>query len=186
MEGFEVDGFVVQHWFDVWGRVVTALYEGRAREARTRWSEARPRVVASLLLRTQFTRVHSFALEAITAAAVVASPEARRHERALALAWGRTAVRAMRAEDRGWAWALADAVEACLESAHGERERALTLLSRAAPQLGAHGLGLYEALAQHLLGARDPSAAAASAAWAEREGVVRVDRLARALLPGFS
>jgi hypothetical protein len=185
MRDFGVQGFVVQHWFDVWGRVVVALYEGRAREARAVWSRARPRLATSLLARTQFTRVQSYALEALTAAAVLCDPGAGWRARSAARAWAGLAVSRAQREDRPWTAALAAVLEASVRAASGDEAGGLRRLEAALPALERTGLGLYAALARHHLGARDPAMRASAEAWAEREGVVRLDRLASAILPGF-
>lgn len=185
MEHFDIDGFVVQHWFDAWGRIATLLYRGRAGQARRVWVATRRRLLASLLVRTQFTRVHSYALEAMTAAAVLAEGDASAAERARLRAWARVAIRWIAAEDRAWTAALARLLEACLLGAEGAEDEARAVLASAVPALERSELGLYAALARHHLGANEVVDRQRAAEWAAREGVVDLDRLARGLLPGF-
>ncbi|MBN8611597.1 MAG: hypothetical protein J0L92_13475, partial [Deltaproteobacteria bacterium] len=186
MDGFGVTGFVVQHWFDAWGRIALHLFRDQREEARALWERTRPRLVASLLLRTQFTRTQSFVMEAVTAAARIESGGLGPMARARLGAWARAAIGHARGEDRAWARALGAVIEACLLGAYGEATRARALLEDTLPQLESSELGLYAALVHERLGARDPSHRAVAEAWAEAEGVTAIASLARALLPGLS
>ncbi|MFO0715077.1 MAG: BREX system ATP-binding domain-containing protein [Sandaracinus sp.] len=185
MEGFEVSGFVVQHWFDLWGRVAVRLYERRVEEARSLWERARPRVLSSLLVRTQFTRVQSLGMEALTAAARIEAGGIGPLSRARLGLWARAAIDRSRAEDRRWTRAYASVLEACLRGAYGERSRASAMLEDTAEALDGAELGLYAMLVRHQLGQRDARHRAIARAWAEGEGVVDADRLARAITPGL-
>lgn len=186
MRGLEVPGFVVQHWFDVWGRVVVLLYRQRPEEARALWESARGRVLGSLLLRTQFTRVQSYALEAFTAAARLERGGLGPLARARVGAWGRAAIARALSEDRAWARALGGVLEACLLGAYGERSRARDRLEPLVAELDRTELGLYASLVGHQLGASDEAHAARARRWAEEEGVVRLPALAAAIVPGLS
>jgi len=185
MDSFGVAGFVVQHWFDVWGQIAVLLYRGRARESRRLWTSTRPRLLASLLVRTQFTRVQSLALEVLTAAAVLEGGDASWAEALRLRGWARLAIAQVRAEDRPWTAALACLLEACVRGADGDAEAARALLEEALPALERADLGLYAALARYRLGGHDPIQRSLAQAWVEQEGVVDPDRLASAILPGL-
>ncbi len=186
MDGFGASGFVVQHWFDVWGHIALMLYRDQRDAARALWEKTRPRLVASLLLRTQFTRTQSFAMEAVTAAARLEAGGLGPIARAQLGAWGRAAASRARGEDRPWARAIGALLEACMLGAYGESKRARALLEETLPALESTELGLYAALAHERLGVRDPAHRARAEAWAEAEGVTTLEPLARAILPGLS
>lgn len=178
---FDARGFVVQHWFDLWGRVTTDLYEGHASRARALYRRTRGRVLRSLLVRTQWVRVHLMALDAATAIACMEEGSARAHH----APWVQLLLARMRSEDRPWTRALASAFAACARAARGDVDGGRRDLARAIPELDAAELGLYAGAAHALLAPHDPIHRAASEVWATRERVARPDLLARALLPGF-
>jgi hypothetical protein len=186
MRGLEVPGFVVQHWFDVWGRVVVLLYRRRSEEARSLWESARGRVIGSLLLRTQFTRVQSYALETFTAAGRLEGGGLGPLSRARLGAWARAAIARAASEDRAWARALGGVLESCLLASYGELSRARAQLAPLVAELDRTELGLYASLVAHRLGAEDGAHAARARRWAEQEGVVRLDALADAIVPGLA
>lgn len=165
MADFDVAHFVVPHWFDLYGRVLSDLFEGRPEAARSRWRASRPRVLGSLLIRTQWIRAHSLVMEIGTALALGRLSPAR------AALW------LLRREGRAWTDALASLYEAVLTS-HVDRGRGRALLASAVPDLWASELFLHAHCARHLLGESD-------AAWVEAQRVVSMEKLAQALIPGF-
>lgn len=193
LEDFGIDGFVVQHWMDLWGRIAVSQYEGRPREAWERCVTTRPRVLGSLLVRTQFTRTHSLVLEASCAIAML-EHETMEFDRMTLDAWARAAIWAVRREGRPWTAALATMLEGCRRAARGELRLAHALLRDAAERLAAHGHGLYAALI-HVRLARSESMEEASDAhshtsqaqsWVKRERLIDPLALSRALIPGFA
>ncbi len=180
LEGFGARGFVVQHWFDLWGRVTVELYEGRPEAARALYVATRGRVLRSLLVRTQWTRAHTLVLDASTAIACIG----RRPRSARLVSWARLVIAQLARERRPWCTALAHALGACLVAAMGDRARARRELAAAIPELDRAELGLY-AMSAHTLLASEPGHAVERDRSALREGIRRPDRLAGALLPGF-
>jgi hypothetical protein len=180
---FGGEGFLVQHFFDLWGRITTALYEGRCTDARARYLRTRGRVLRSLLIRTQWTRGHTFVLEAATAIGVFRTQPSRR-----AAMWIELVLRQLERENRTWTSALAHALHACLQAARGDVPRAIRPLEQAIPELEQAELGLYADAARALLAEVRGSEQDTQqrAAWAARERIVNPSAFARALLPGFT
>ncbi|UJR84011.1 serine/threonine-protein kinase PknK [Sandaracinus amylolyticus] len=175
MDGFGARGFVVQHWFDLWGRVAVALYERRTREARARYARTRGRLARSLLARTQWTRAHILVMDATTSIALGSPPR---------LAWARLVIAQLERESRPWTSALASMLGACADAAHGS-DRALAQLERTLDALDRAELGLWSAAVRIALAPHDVRHRDAARAWAERERVRAPERLASMLLPGI-
>jgi hypothetical protein len=76
-------------------------------------------------------------------------------------------------------------LEACLLGAYGENARARARLEPLVAELDHTELGLYAALVAHRPGASERSHASRARRWAEEEGVVRLDALADAVVPGL-
>ncbi|AKF03527.1 serine/threonine-protein kinase PknK [Sandaracinus amylolyticus] len=174
MDGFGARGFVVQSWFDLWGRVAVALYEGRARDARALYARTRGRLVRSLLARTQWTRAHMLVMDATTSIAIGSPPR---------LAWARLVIAQLARESRPWTGALASMLSACV-AAKQDHERALARLGDTIDALDRAELGLWSAAARIALAPHDARHRAAAREWAERERVRAPARLASMLLPG--
>lgn len=186
LTNFGAQGFVVQHFFDLWGRTITELYEGHPEAARARFVAMRGRVLRSLLIRTQWTRGHVLALEATTSLACIASRPLGDLKARAWLAWTKLVIDQLAREQRPWTHALARVLKACWWAASGERERAHAALREVIVDLDRAELGLYANAARAHLAAVDAEAAIACDLWAIREGVVNPARFAQALLPGFA
>nr|MCU0700533.1 hypothetical protein [Myxococcaceae bacterium] len=125
----------------------------------------------AMLLRIQNVRVEAWSLRGRLALAAKRTDEAAR------------AVRELRKERVGWAWAQAVALEALLEPA-----RRAELLGRAIAGFDQHGLKLFAASARLRLGqiSDDEVGRAnvrAALAWFETQDVVEPESFARMLVP---
>jgi hypothetical protein len=175
MHGFDASGYTVQHFFDLLGRVVVLLYEGRVEEARRRYETDRFRLARSLLSRTQWTRVHAGLLDVWTALALAQERSGLARERLLLPA--RARVLRMGREDRPWARAITEAMSAQIAGVGGRSVDARARAEAVLPALDGSELGLYAGLTRVALGSPD------GAAWAEANGIRRPERLARVVFP---
>ncbi|MDX2008936.1 MAG: protein kinase [Myxococcaceae bacterium] len=171
MVGWPTTSFHFQHYWAVLSEGLIGLYEGRPAPALERLLGVWPEMERAMLLRIQNVRVEAWSLRGRLAIAAGKSDEARR------------AVKALRRERVGWAWAQAVALEALLEPA-----RRAELLARAIAGFDQHGLKLFAASARLRLGeaSNDDLGRAnvrAALAWFETQDVVDPQAFARMLVP---
>ncbi len=180
-------GYHLQHWYELEARGELALYEGDAHRALAELEPSFEGLQRSMILRVNTVRAIAWGLRArmvLAAALQEGSPARARAE------VERTARRLLR-ERSGYASLFATLLRAGLAASGPTPSPAAAVAHlREAVALGqATDMGLHLATARHCLGTRlggDEGAAlgAEAAAWAEREGVVRPDRLYRMVAPG--
>ncbi len=128
---FSRRGYYTQHFWALTGKVRTALYQGRSFAARELLDAEAEQVEESGLLRIQIIRVLNLELKGAVAVATSDGPAAL------------AAAAALKAERLGWADGLAGLFEAAVARQQGDTPRAVALLSSAAEQLEALGVGLW-------------------------------------------
>lgn len=173
--------FYLQHYYHALAGVHIALYEGDGEGAHRIIEEAWRSLRGSLLLHVQAVRIEALYLR--TRAAI-----AEGSTRALAVA--EKTLRKVAAEQVPSASGLAAAARAGLAARRGKVDEALALLRTAERSLARHDIGICAAACRFHLGnrGREPGAARTKAeaeAWMRERGVVRPDRFADLMIPGF-
>jgi hypothetical protein len=178
-------GFQFQHVVHMLARAELDLYEDRPGDAWNRVASTWPKVVRTMLLRVQVTRVECAYLRGRCALATCAALPATDPRRAALFAEAERERNTLLAESVPWATAIAALLDAATANLHGKADAA-SLLARAADQLDKADMRLL-AMSARLVSdawatrADDPSGARA---WMEAQGVQDPDRLARLYVPG--
>ena len=188
-ERWSQEGFHLNHYLQLIGRVEIALYRGDPQAAWAAIDEAWPEVVGAQLLRIQVTRCEALHLRCrgALAAAVAAgrdTPLARRLQRVM-----RKALRRLRRQAHPWARPWASLASAGAESFDGNREAAIDHLVAAAAAFESRQMALYAAVSRRrrgqLVGAPDGSRFITEAdAWMTEQGIREPERMADAVAPG--
>ena len=141
-------GFHLQHYWHMTGRVEIAMYSGQGLEAWQRLQEPWAKLEKSLLLRIQFTSIEALNLRArcALAAAVEAGPETREGRQLMKVV--DADVKKIRDEKLFWADPLALLVAAGAQIAAGRRDQAEELLDQALTSFEAHDMRLHAAAAR--------------------------------------
>jgi serine/threonine protein kinase/tetratricopeptide (TPR) repeat protein len=177
----------LQHFHDVVARVNADLYRGEGRAAHRYIESGWKALEDSMVLRIQIVRIcceHLRGAAALAAAARSPSP-------APLLAAAARAGKRLEAENAAWAAPLGTLLRAGARAREGQRGTAVTaLLEEAARTAESRGMSGFAAAARRALGVfrgGPEGRALASAADAElaAKGVVRPDRFAAMLAPGF-
>jgi serine/threonine protein kinase len=184
IERWSLRGFLLQHFWDLIGRVETGLYEGEAERAGKLIAQGWPRVRRSLLLRIQFGLISALDVRARCALARAAAVPPGREAEALLAAALADASRIER-ERMSWAAPLAVLVRAGAASLRGETQ-AVALLAAAEEAAVQARLGLHAAVARHRRGllTGDRVLVDGAEAWMASQGVRNPPRLAGMLCPG--
>jgi serine/threonine protein kinase len=185
IERWSLRGFLLQHFWDLIGRVETALYAGEAERAGEIIARGWPQVRRSLLLRIQFSLISALDVRARCALGRAAGPPSGTATESLIAAALADADRIDR-ERMAWATPLALLVRAGAASLRGEAEGAAKLLAAAEDAAGRARLGLHTAVARHRRGllTADRALVDAAEAWMASQGVRNPPRLAGMLCPG--
>ncbi len=182
-------GFHLQHYWYFTGRIETALYRGEAAAAwqlqQDFWRDMRN----SQLLRIQFTRTEARHLRARSAlAAAAASPSSEQSKKLLKIA--KHDIRQIERERLSWASPLIRLVRAGVLVTEGRQEEATDQLAAAIDDFETANMSQYAAAARLrqgcLIGGKQGRELIRQAkAWMADQEVVRPDRLANVLAPGF-
>jgi hypothetical protein len=172
------DGFQLEHYWAMYAAANAELYAGEAEKAWQRVHASWEKMAATLLLRVQLTRIEAQHLLARMAIAQ-GSPE-------LIFA-ARKNAKNIRKENMPWGNPLADLIEAGAFAVEEKREEAARLLEQAIAGCDATDMALYAWCARRQLAKlrEDPEALAAADGWMRAEAIVRPDRMAQMLVPGF-
>jgi eukaryotic-like serine/threonine-protein kinase len=173
---FSREGYFIQTFWALNGKVLGALYEGDGARARGYVERDAALVKAAGLTRLQITRVLWGWLQGITALASGKREEAKK------------VIKALEAEAIPWSVGLATLLSGMLARAGGETERAMFLLQTGAERLETVGVQLYGAAARRrraeLLPEGERAAALADAdAWFTKRGVKAPEKFVGSLLP---
>ena len=173
---FNRDGYFIQTFWGLNGRVLAALYEGEGARARGYVERDAPHIKSTGLVRLQITRVLWGWLQGITALASGKREDAKK------------AIKALESEGIPWSVGLATLLSGMLAQAGGETERAMFLLQTGAERLETVGVHLYGAAARRrraeLLPEAERAAAIAEAdAWFSGRGVKAPEKFIASLLP---
>jgi hypothetical protein len=180
-------GFQVEHFWEMLANGQTDLYAGDAEGAYARVAAAWKPLASSLLLRVQLSRIEALHLRGRVALAAARLPAA---DRAALVASARRDARRCIREDMAWSTPLGQLLEAGAAAVEGERDRAMTALEHAIAGLEAADMALYAAAARRQLGrlrGGEGGATLVSAvdAWMRGQSIVRPERMAAMLAPGF-
>ncbi len=188
-DSWSQEGFHVQHYLQLIGRVEVALYRGDAAGAWRILGETWPRLVRSQLPRiVELARVESLFLRCrgalATAAAERSSPRGRRASKVL-----RRAVRRLGRQRHVMAKPYARLIRAGMAAAERRRDVAIAQLAAAEEEFGALGMALHQAVSRlrwgRLLGGeRGRRLADEAERWMREETVENVERIADTLAPG--
>ncbi len=178
MDRWSQRAFQVQHWYAMQSRAQIALYRGDGKAALAEVERNLPALQKSLLLRVQHTRIKCHWLRARCALAVFDIPLARVEARRVAR------------EKAAWATPLAALIFAAIALREGDRKRAERTLGDAIAGLDAAELHLIAAVARLRLGALVGGADGTEIAergriWMTQKGIVRPEKIADLLAPGF-
>jgi serine/threonine protein kinase len=179
-------GFHLQHFYDMLARAHIDLYRGNEEAAHryvtARWGD----LDASLHLRVQLVRIVAIHLRARTAlAAAQVSPE-----QGTLLDLALKDARELEREEMPWAAPLAALVRAEVASSRGDTDKAQMFLGKAIPAFREADMELFAVMAQRgygksLGGDAGEAMVVEADRWMQERGVVRPDRLAAVLTPGF-
>jgi serine/threonine protein kinase/tetratricopeptide (TPR) repeat protein len=177
------------HVHQLWGEVLLDLHGGAAADAETRMAETWPRLEQAMYLRIQLTRLVTLHLRASIAVARATGLAGSERERRLAAA--SADARRMRAAGTAWATPLATLIDAGVAAVRGDSGAAARRLEEAELGLDRADMALYAAAARlqrgRLIGASEgESLVTAARAWMELQDIRRPERIAAALVPGFS
>jgi len=175
--------FSVQHWWELWVRIVHDLYQGRPGVALRRQQARWPAYERSLIHRVQFNRIYAWTLRGrVVLAAVASHPE----ERARLIKRASRDAACIEAEGASWAEPFADLLRGGVAMHLEKTAEALKYLDRSVAGHGAHGEELHAIVARHLRGrVRGGASGAAEVDAAEADlrslGVACPARFARSL-----
>jgi hypothetical protein len=177
---------VVKAWAH-FAKVDVALYAGDAEAAWRLEREAWPGISRSILVLFQTLRIY---LRHQHGRAAVALAARRPAERDRLLATAAADARSLERERLPWASGFAGTLRAGIAFLRGDATDAASLLAAAAERLEAAEMGMHAASARWvwggLVGGEEGRAARARAeAWMRAQSVVRPDRVARTVVPGF-
>jgi eukaryotic-like serine/threonine-protein kinase len=185
------DGFHMQHLGALQSNVLVDLYEGDSASAARRVAAARSSLRGSPILRGRLARIAALVTQASASlAAAAASPEPSPH-----IASALRDAKLLEAEGSGgepMAWPIASAglIRASAAALRGDTAAARSLLEAAITSFEQASMALDASAARRRLGAlvggsEGRGLIEAADAFMVGQGVVRPDRLAAALAPGF-
>jgi hypothetical protein len=172
----------MQHWYELQARAEIALYEGSLDEHADWVLERLGRITRSLVYRTQAMRFNADSVAARVHLALAPT-------RPGSLRVAHRLIRRLRGEGVAHVAVWADTFEAAMMVQQGHRDRARELLARTIRDADALQLDYYGAVARLrcLELTEDPADSsrlrAEVEAWAAREGVVDMHRMARVIAP---
>ncbi len=183
-------GFHLQHYLQLVGRVEIALYRGDGDAAWSALEETWPAVVRSQLLRiVELTRTEALHLRCrgALAGAAALGPASSRGRKALRVL--RRTLRRLARQESPWAAPFAQQIEASLAAFEGRRQQAVRYLEQAAAGFEAADMGLYAAVSRRrwgeLAGDLEGQRRAEEAeAWMRAQKIENVERMTNALAPG--
>ncbi len=182
--------FLTQHYLHLLATVGAALYEADGLDALRRMEAAWPRLKRDHFLRLQTMRVELWHLRARAALGVLSGDQEVDDPRAL-VKLVRQAIKAIRQDlDNPWAPPAVAQLEAALAVREGNIQEATELLVRAAAGYQAADMRLYAAACRYVDGALTgvrggQDKRADSTEWMAAQGITRVGKMVRALVPGF-
>jgi hypothetical protein len=168
----------------------TALYDGDARHALTRWQEEEAAVKKSLLLRIQLLKTGAVQRRARAALAVAASLPETSEERETLLVSVRSAARSIAKEGTSWGVPLAALLLAGERHLEERDDEALAALDEAVAGFTETGMAAYRAAALvqrgRLLGGQEGARQTEEGlSWLAGQDVRNPEALAKLFAPGF-
>jgi hypothetical protein len=191
MRQWSKEGFHLEHYYELYALTNADLYTGQAERAYERAHAAWAGMRRSLITRVQAIRIYGWHMRGRGALAVAAKEgRGRGGKKGVLLDAALADARHIEREKMPWSSGLATLLRAGVAELRGERDRAASLLGRAAAEFDASDMALHAAVARRCLGALDPngagrSAGAAARDWMTEQGVRDPVRMTRALAPGL-
>lgn len=181
-------GFHLQHWYELEARGELALYEGNGAAAYEESTAAYEEMAASLLGRIQIIGATSTWLRARLA---LAAAEVREDRSSSLLAEAARAARSLAREKIGFATVFSLQLRAAVAARRGGIDKAVSLLDNAMAIAKQKSMLLHAEVArlrrgELLGGSRGESEVAGARDWMSAEGVVRPERMAAVLAPGYA
>ncbi|MGB5037766.1 MAG: hypothetical protein WBQ66_14235, partial [Blastocatellia bacterium] len=194
MSRWSQEGFHLQHFWAMFGRIEIALYEDRPDRAWRLATEMWPALAKSFLLRLQTVHIFARHLRARCALALLANEDAGERtpdmpsRRSLVRAIERD-IRAIEHESADWGRGLAGLLRAGLSTAVGKPRAATDALRMAAQTLDASSMHLFASAARYRLGQMNDDGKSQDFGENARArlrdcGVTRVDAMVNVLAPG--
>jgi hypothetical protein len=173
---FSRQGYFIQTFWGLNGKVLGALYEGDGARAWGHVEREAPLVKSAALTRMQITRVLFGWLQGIAAFGAGKTAETKK------------AIKGLEAENVPWSLGLATILSGMLAQREGESAKAAFLLATGAERLETVGVLLYAAAARRrkaeLLPEGERAAALREAdAWFSKRGVKNPETFVKSLLP---
>ena len=180
------EGFHIVHFNGLISLCLADLYEGKAEESHERLGDGWPRGATSLVSRMQVARIEGLFLRGRCALAAAAATGGQRHLTAIA----ERAARRLAREDAAYAQPMAEQIRATRAYLAGDRNAAKLGLRRAQEGFEAVEMNLAAAANGWLRGQLTGGEAgrqqvAAAEAWMRDQGILRPERMAATLAPGF-
>jgi len=185
----QTQSFQVQHLYALWGRCEAALYVADPAAAQRELDLVETLLARSLLLRVAKIRCEDrFLRGRIAVAGAASAHDANERRRLLGLA--RKHARKLARQRLPFARLLAPLLVAGIAHLESDRERTISVLHDAIERLDATETGLYAAAARRQLGrtlgdAEGQALIDHTDTWMREQRVVRPDRLAAVLVPGW-
>jgi hypothetical protein len=184
--GWTMKGFLMQHYYFLEARTMIDLYRGAGRSAWERVEGMWPRVKGSLVLRAQLGRSELYTSR--VRAALAAAHAGTDPDRLLALA-DKDARRILK-EGNPFTGGLARQLLSGVESMRGQEEEAVIHLRGSITDFTAAGMPMHVAVSRmrlgKLVGGDEGKRLLAEADdWMQSEGVVKPERVAAMIAPGF-
>ena len=187
MQAWTYPGTHIQHVLQFHGELAIDLYNGDVEAAQRRIDETWPRLDKARYLRMQYSRIVSLHLRARVALAAALRSQGKPREQQLARA-ARDAARIARERTR-WGDPLAASLDAGVAACRDEVPRATALLDAAELGFARADMRLFAAAARRQRGRiasqGGGQAIATADAFMREQGIVRCDRFAELLVPGF-
>ncbi len=182
------EGFHVQHYWHLTGKLEIELYRDRPMVAWSLLEETWPRLADSLLLRIELTRTEALQLRCRCALAALANGDLDTTQKRRLRRLIKGDLRRIETADLSWANPLAALIRAGLATVEGDTPLAINLLVEAATQFDAADMALHAAASRHrrgdLLQEDGPGFRHQAREWLQEQGVKRPERLLRVLAPG--
>jgi serine/threonine protein kinase len=183
-------GFHLQHFWELYTKVLIDLYLGDGQTALDRLTARWPVLQRSLILNIQFVRCEAITVRAYaqlqTAVRLLSNDPARDQ----LLRGADRDARALEREGPGWSSAVARLLDAGIAAARGQTARALALTDQAIPRLEAAEMHLHAAVARRRRGELEGGSsgealAAAADGWMAEQKIKDPRRFCTLLAPGF-
>ncbi len=183
-------GFQLQHYWELQGKVSCDLYVGDGRTGLDRLTARWPVMARSLVLRIQFIRVQAHYLRGRARVATAVRLLPADPERAQLLTDAAGDVRVILSEDRRWSTPIGQLLEAGIAAARSDVPRAMVLLDQAERGLAAADMKLHAMCARRRRGELEGSTGRTLTQeaddWMDTQRIKDPRRMTAMFAPGFA